>query len=57
MYTIQQQYNVVPGQYAKEMAAVLPHLKSIVIELVTYLMKPIKAVFRTKNNLVNHQKV
>ena len=31
MYSIQQQYNVVPGQYAKEMAAVtvFPHLKGM----------------------------
>jgi hypothetical protein len=42
MRSIQEQYNLVPGQYAKEMASVsvLPHLKSIAKELVTYFIKP-----------------
>ena len=57
MYTIQQQYNVVPGQYAKEMAAVLSHLKNIVMELATYIVKPIVVAFGAKNNPADHQKI
>ncbi|MFT5728886.1 MAG: hypothetical protein ACI8PB_003047 [Desulforhopalus sp.] len=42
MRSLQEQYNLVPGQYAKEMASVsvLPHLKSIAKELATYFIKP-----------------
>jgi len=50
MRSIQQQYNVVPGQYAKEMASVsvLPHLKSIARELAGYAVKPISAALGSK---------
>lgn len=55
MYTIQQQYNVVPGQYAKEMAAVLPHLKSIAKELASYIVKP--KVVALERNSEDHLKI
>lgn len=43
MLPIQQQYNQVPNQYAKEMrsVSVLPHLKSIVTDIVADLGKVI----------------
>ena len=46
MLSLQQQYNLVPGSYAKEMASVsvLPHLKSIAVELATYLWKGVSAL-------------
>ncbi len=46
MYSLQQQYNLVPGNYAKEMAAfsVLPHLKSIAVELATSSWKGVSAL-------------
>lgn len=46
MLSLQQQYNLVPGSYAKEMASVsvLPHLKSIAVELATYSWKGISAL-------------
>lgn len=50
MRSLQQQYNLVPGQYAKEMASVsvLPHIKSIARELAGYAVKPISAAFGSK---------
>ncbi len=41
MATLQQQYNLVPNQYVKEMnsVSVLPHLKSMANELVAGLGK------------------
>ena len=48
MYSIQQQYNLVPGNYAKEMAAVSvwPHLKSMAVELATGLWKGAAALLQ-----------
>ena len=48
MLSLQQQYNLVPGTYAKEMASVsvLPHLKSIVVELATYARNGMSALFQ-----------
>lgn len=50
MRSLQQQYNLVPGQYAKEMASVsvLPHLKSIAKELAGYAVKPISAALGSR---------
>lgn len=50
MRSLQEQYNLVPGQYAKEMASVsvLPHLKSIAKELATYFIKPSSALSGNK---------
>jgi hypothetical protein len=50
MRSIQEQYNVVPGQYAKEMASVsvLPHLKSIAKQLAGYAVRPISAALGSK---------
>jgi hypothetical protein len=46
MYTLQQQYNLVPGNYAKEMASfsVLPHLKSMTVIVATYSWKGVSAL-------------
>lgn len=59
MRSIQEQYNVVPGQYAKEMASVsvIPHLKSIAVELVGYLIKPSSSVSDAKNKSTGHQDI
>jgi hypothetical protein len=48
MLSLQQQYNLVPGSYAREMASVsvLPHLKSIAVDLATYSWKGISALQR-----------
>ena len=48
MYSLQQQYNLVPGNYAKEMASVtvVPHLKSIAAELATYAWNGVSALYR-----------
>ncbi|SHI14585.1 hypothetical protein SAMN02745124_04359 [Desulfofustis glycolicus DSM 9705] len=49
MLSLQQQYNLVPGRYAKEMASVsvLPHLKSMVVDLATYSWKGVSALQRS----------
>lgn len=52
MYTLQQQYNLLPGQYAQEMAtlSVLPHIRSIIKDLATYLSKAVTAAGIGKDN-------
>ncbi|MBM9604546.1 hypothetical protein [Desulfopila inferna] len=44
--SLQQQYNLVPGNYAKEMASVWPHLKSIAAELATSSWKGVSALLQ-----------
>lgn len=43
MLSIQEQYNLVPGNYAKEMAnlSVLPHIKSMAVDTAKGLNKTI----------------
>lgn len=43
MYSLQQQYNLVPGNYAKEMASVsvFPHVKSMAMDMGMGLRKTI----------------
>jgi len=59
MRSLQEQYNLVPGQYAKEMASVsvLPHLKSIAVELFTYFIKPSSTVCDAKIKSAGHQDI
>jgi hypothetical protein len=54
MYSLQQQYNLVPGNYAKEMAAlsVLPHLKSITVELATSSWKGVSSLVQGGRRLL-----
>ncbi|MEE4240381.1 MAG: hypothetical protein V2I36_02875 [Desulfopila sp.] len=54
MYSIQQQYNLVPGNYAKEMASVsvLPHLKSISADLVSSTRKGASALLKLGQQLM-----
>ncbi len=57
MLSLQQQYNLVPGTYAKEMASVrvLPHLKSIAVELGTYAWRGMSALHRGGRHLLRRQ--
>lgn len=43
--TLQEQYNLVPGNYAKEMASISiwPHLKSMVAEIADLVGKKVDA--------------
>ncbi len=52
--SLQQQYNLIPGNYSKEMASVsvLPHLKSIAVELVTYSRKGVSALLQGGRRLL-----
>jgi|GEM_PF-5003962 len=54
MYSLQQQYNLVPDNYAKEILSVsaLPHLKSIAVDLGTYSWKGVSAVLRGGRQLL-----
>jgi hypothetical protein len=57
MLSLQQQYNLVPGNYAKEMASVtvLPHLKSIAMELATYSWRGISALHQSGRRLLRKE--
>lgn len=59
MLSLQQQYNLVPGNYAKEMASVsvLPHLKSIAVELGTYAWNGMSALYRGGQRLFRKKSV
>ena len=48
--TIQEQYNLVPGNYAKEMASVsiVPHLKSMVAEISDIVSKSLKNLLSSR---------
>lgn len=52
MYTLQQQYNLLPGQYAEEMAtlSVFPHLKSMTMEVAACLSKAVSAARGANRN-------
>lgn len=54
MYSLQQQYNLVPDYYAKEILSVsaLPHLKSIAVELGAYSWKGVSAVLQGGRRLL-----
>lgn len=59
MRSIQEQYNVVPGQYAKEMASIslLPHLKSMAKEMVSYFIRPSSTACDAKIKSTGHQDI
>jgi hypothetical protein len=59
MYSIQQQYNLIPGNYAKEMAAVSvwPHLKSIAVDISTYLWRGIVTLFQGGRRLLRKKTI
>ena len=52
MYSLQQQYNLLPGQYAKEIASlsIIHHIRSFAVELASCLSKGISAARVAKNN-------
>lgn len=56
MRSIQEQYNYVPAQYAKEMASVsvMPHLKSMAKEMASYFMRPSSSVSDAKAKSAGH---